>query len=116
LDKTAPRGIHHHYARLSIATFPNSAPDCRTEWPPSTGKSECGCCCTCTAGDGVNTFGKYTSINDAINALPEFGGEVCILPGHYFENVLIQGAATSTTSCARSGSNVPALNRLQSNF
>jgi Family of unknown function (DUF6519) len=90
LDKGASRGIHHHYARLSIVTFPNSATDCRTQWPPSTGESECGCCCTCTVGDGVNTFGKYTSINAAIKALPEFGGEVCILPGLYFENVLIQ--------------------------
>jgi hypothetical protein len=91
LDKAAPRGIHHHYARLSIVSFPNSATDCRTEWPPSTGQSECGCCCTCTVGDGVNTFGKYTSINKAIDALPDFGGEVCILPGLYFENVLIHG-------------------------
>jgi hypothetical protein len=91
LDKAAPRGIHHHYARLSIVSFPSSATDCRTQWPPPTGKTECGCCCTYTVGDGKNTFGKYTSINDAINALPDFGGEVCILPGHYFENVVIQG-------------------------
>ena len=91
LDKVAPRGIHHHYARLSIVTFPNSAHDCRTGWP-STGKGECGCCLTVTVGDGVNTFGKYTSINDAINALPaDGGGEVCILPGRYFENVSIEG-------------------------
>jgi hypothetical protein len=91
LDKAAARGIHHHYARLSIVTFPNSAPDCRTEWPPSTGEGKCGCCCTVTVGDGVNTFGKYTSINDAINALPaDTGGEVCILPGLYFENVFIE--------------------------
>ena len=90
LVEAPPRGIHHHYARLSIVTFPNSATDCRTEWPPS-GKSECGCCCTYTVGDGVNSFGKYTKINDAINALPDSGGEVCILPGLYFENVFIQG-------------------------
>jgi hypothetical protein len=37
----------------------------------------------------VNSFGKYTSIKDAINALPAAGGEVCILPGLYFEHVLI---------------------------
>ena len=91
LNKAAPRGIHHHYARLSIVTFPSSATDCRTDWPPSTGGDECGCCCTVTVGDGVNTIGKYTSINDAINALPAAGGEVCILPGLYFENVFIEG-------------------------
>jgi hypothetical protein len=89
LNKAAPRGIHHHYTRLSIVTFPTSATDCRTSWPPSSG-GECGCCCTVTVGDGVNTFGKYTSINSAINALPASGGEVCILPGLYFENVFIE--------------------------
>jgi Family of unknown function (DUF6519)/Right handed beta helix region len=91
LDKAAPRGIHHHYARLSIVTFPSGATDCRTKWPPSTSDSECGCCCTCTVGDGVESFGQYASINDAIKALPDTGGEVCILPGRYFENVLILG-------------------------
>src|SRR5262249_45659930 len=91
LKKAAPRGIHHHYARLSIVTFPNSATDCRTKWPPSTGDTQCGCCCTCTVGDGIQSVGKYTSINAAISALPANGGEVCVLPGRYFENVLIQG-------------------------
>ena len=91
LDKAAPRGIHHHYARLSIVTFPGSATDCRTKWPPAAGDSECGCCCTCTVGDGVTSVGKYTSINAALAELPETGGEVCVLPGRYFENVLIQG-------------------------
>src|SRR5262249_41415264 len=90
LKKAAPRGIHHHYARLSIVTFPNSATDCRTKWPPSTGDTQCGCCCTCTVGDGIQSVGKYTSINAAISALPANGGEVCVLPGRYFENVLIQ--------------------------
>jgi len=91
LPGVPPRGIHHHYVALSIVIFPGSANDCRTKWPPSGGE-ECGCCCTYTVGDGVNTFGKYTSINDAINALPaNTGGEVCILPGQYFENVLING-------------------------
>jgi uncharacterized protein DUF6519 len=91
LAKAAPRGIHHHYARLSIVTFPNSATDCRTKWPPSTGDGECGCCCTVTVGDGVESVGKFTSINAAIGALPANGGEVCVLPGRYFENVLIKG-------------------------
>ena len=88
LHQAAPRGIHHHYARLSIVNFPSSASDCRTKWTPS-GGGECGCCCTCTVGP-ANSSAKYTSINDAINAL-ENGGEVCILPGQYFENVVIRG-------------------------
>jgi hypothetical protein len=89
LDAAPPRGIYHHYARLSIVNFPNSATDCRTPWPPATAAEECGCCCTCTVGDGVESFGQYSSINDAINALPASGGEVCILPGRYFECVII---------------------------
>jgi len=93
LHKAPTRGLHHHYTRLSIVTFPSSATDCRTPWPPSTGtgtQSECGCCCTVTVGDGVDSVGQYTSINAAINSLTN-GGEVCILPGRYFENVFIQG-------------------------
>ena len=92
LNRAPTRGLHHHYTRLSIVTFPSSATDCRTPWPPSTGtQSECGCCCTVTVGDGVDSVGQYTSINAAINAVPDHGGEVCILPGRYFENVFIQG-------------------------
>ena len=34
LDKAPTRGLHHHYTRLSIVTFPSSATDCRTPWPP----------------------------------------------------------------------------------
>ncbi len=90
LNAAPPRGIHHHYARLSIVTFPDSASDCRTKWPPAGGE-ECGCCCTCTVGDGIESVGQYSSINDAINALPANGGEVCILPGRYFEHVFIEG-------------------------
>jgi hypothetical protein len=90
LQKARPRGIHHHYTKLSIVTFPSSATDCRTKWPPSSGSDSCGCCCTVTVGDGVASVGQYNSIQNAINALPAEGGEVCILPGRYFENVSIR--------------------------
>ncbi len=89
LDHAFPRGIHHHYARLSVVTFPNNATDCRPT-PPTSG-GECGCCCTYTVGDGIESTGQYTKIQDAINALPAEGGEICILPGRYFENVTIAG-------------------------
>lgn len=97
LNRAHPRGIHHHYAKLSIVTFlPSSAPDCRTEWPPATGTaSSCGCCCTVTVGDG----GKFTSIQQAINSLPANGGEVCILPGRYFENIVIRGKDIVLRGC-----------------
>ncbi len=91
LTITPPRGIHHHFTKLSIVTFGAStgATDCRTEWPPS-GSGACGCC-TYTVGDGKESFGMYTSIQAAINALPANGGEVCILPGTYYEYVLLNG-------------------------
>jgi hypothetical protein len=90
LTKAPPRGIHHHYARLSIVDLSvPSATDCRTKWPPASG-AECGCCCTCTVGDGAESFGAFTSIQKAIDSLPASGGEVCILPGRYFENVFIE--------------------------
>lgn len=89
LTDAYPRGIHHHYAPLSVVNFsPISYTDCRTEWPSSS-EASCGCC-TCTVGDGVDSIGQYTSIQAAINALPTAGGEVCILPGRYFENIFIQ--------------------------
>ncbi len=91
LTAAPPRGIHHHYAPLAVVSYsPPGNPDCRTKWPPS-GEASCGCCCTNTVGDGVNSFGQYTSIQAAINALPAAGGEVCILPGRYFENIFIEG-------------------------
>ena len=86
LSAAPPRGIHHHYAMLSIVGFaPNSNPDCRIEWPPSSGASG-SCCCTYTVGANA----QYQSIQAAINALPDNGGEICILPGRYYENVFIE--------------------------
>jgi len=87
LTKTPPRGIHHHYAALSIITFgTSSATDCRIEWPPATAAA-CACCCTNTVGPGA----QYASIQAAIQALPANGGEICIQPGIYYENVFIEG-------------------------
>ena len=92
LHAAAPRGIHHHYTKLSTVTFSSPTatyPDCRN---PVSVSEECGgCCCSCTVGDGVNSVGQYTSIQQAINTLPASGGEVCILPGRYFEYVSVVG-------------------------
>ncbi len=104
-----PRGIHHHYTKLCVVTFgsPASFTDCRTEWPPSAEGGACGCC-TYTVGDNVSTFGQYSTIQDAISALPTtgplVGGEVCLLPGRYFQyvtinslnNVVIRGCGAQT--------------------
>jgi hypothetical protein len=85
LAAVPPRGIHHHYTKLSTVNFSvPSAPDCRTEWPPAT-SAGCSGCCTYTVGQG----GEYSTIQAAISNLPSTGGEICILPGRYFEHVFI---------------------------
>jgi hypothetical protein len=92
---TAPQGIAHHFTNLGIVTFSTSssgATDCRTAWPPSSGSGGCGCCCTVTVGDGKKSFGKFTSIQKAIDSLTH-GGDVSILCGDFYENVLIKDKA-----------------------
>jgi len=87
LTNAPPRGIHHHYTKLSIVNFgPASATNCRTEWPPASGSGGCGCCSTTTVGEG----GAYSTIQAAIQSLPPEGGEVSILPGRYYEHVFIE--------------------------
>ena len=90
LTSAPPRGIHHHYTPLSVVDFAaQTASDCRTKWAP--GGEECCGCCSVTVGDGKESHGQYTSINAAIKALLPSGGEVCILPGRYFEYVFLEG-------------------------
>jgi hypothetical protein len=63
--------------------------DCRKPFYPLTELKpvKAGTCCTYRVGKG----GDYTSIQTAIDNLPAEGGEVCILPGIYYENVFILG-------------------------
>ncbi len=90
LADAPPRGPHHHYTKLSIVSFsPLSNTNCRNEWPPGGGQGSCGCC-TCTVGDGIESVGQFTSIQQAINSLPVTGGAICVQPGRYFEHVVIE--------------------------
>ncbi len=94
----APQGIAHHFTNLGIVTFStssNGAKDCRQPWPPSSGANDCGCCCTVTVGDGKTSFGKFTSIQKAIDSLAH-GGDVSILCGDFYENILIKDKANIT--------------------
>lgn len=100
LTSAPPLGTHHHYSKLSVVTFDGtgtatSTPDCRTPWPPPACEGDCGCC-TATVGDNQNTFGKYISIQQAIDNLPPNGGTVCILPGQYYESIVIDGLTQVT--------------------
>jgi hypothetical protein len=68
-------------------------------------------CCRIVVGDGQESFGDFTSIDDAIKALPPEGGEVCVLNGRYTEavaidnktNILIHGCGRDTVIVAPAG-------------
>jgi hypothetical protein len=79
LTQAPPRGLHHHYCRLAVVTFPSPPQDCRTFWPPSFG-GECECAACVNAVD--HNSGKFT-IQNAIDKAKATGGKVCLGPGVY---------------------------------
>ena len=81
LDKAAPRGIHHHYARLSLwDAGTNTEPtDCRHHWPPAGGDD---CSCTQCVTPESHASGQLT-IEAAIQRVRETGGTVCLKAGQY---------------------------------
>jgi hypothetical protein len=91
LNEAPPLGSHHHYTQLSVVDFtaPPTSTDCRTEWPPASTTSECNCCCTYTVGEGA----QYATISAAISALTSNGGEICVLPGIYYEYLVLEGVS-----------------------
>lgn len=94
VDDKPPEGIFYHRVPLAELLWKDDAPaesgaeieDCRRIFQPLT---KLKACCTYRVGDGVNSHGDFKSIQKAIDALPNAGGEVCVLPGVFNENVLI---------------------------
>ncbi|NIM95765.1 MAG: hypothetical protein GTO18_18855 [Anaerolineales bacterium] len=82
LKEAPPLGIHHHYCRLAIVTFPNKVTDCRTLWPPEIPKPGKGCECTVCVTSESHNKGTLT-IQQAIDKVKLFGGKVCLAPGLY---------------------------------
>lgn len=84
LAKAEPRGIHHHYAKLGVVTFPirNDASliDCRTIWPPA--HQSGGGCCTITVDPSVLTD-KNTLQDILNNATGRPNTVICLKPGAY---------------------------------
>jgi hypothetical protein len=108
LTQAPPRGILHHFCRLGFIHWGASITattftDCRDHWPHA-----CECdTCTVTVGDGVDSHGQFTDIQQAINALGNRGGIVCIARGFYTvtagllldatkHNVIIRGMGPAT--------------------
>ena len=88
-----PQGIFYHRVPLAEIDWTSNSvtgdhiEDCRVLFPPLTKLKTC---CTYRVGNGIHSHGDFKKIQDAINALPKTGGEVCILPGQFDENVVLQ--------------------------
>jgi Family of unknown function (DUF6519)/Right handed beta helix region len=78
LEAEPPRGIHHHFCRLAVVTFPQALEDCRTLWPPESGEK--GCDCTVCVSAEQHNSGAPT-IQTAIEQVRATGGKVCLGPG-----------------------------------
>jgi hypothetical protein len=92
--KRGPHGIRRWFTPLALVQWHLNGGlgfdvlhDCRPTFQPLTRIRGC---CTVTVGDGLHSFGKFTSIQKAIDSLPLDGGKVCILPGSYTEQVTIR--------------------------
>lgn len=80
LDRASPRGIHAHYAKLALVTFPDTETDCRVLWPPEAGGH--GCDCTVCVSPESHASGTLT-IQAAIDQVRMAGGTVCLAAGTY---------------------------------
>jgi len=104
LDAALPAGIHYHRVPLGIVTWPadltadagaGEIHDCRRRFRPL---SRLDTCCSYRVGDGHTSLGDYDSIQAAIEALPDEGGEVCLLPGVFHERIILKNLTNVTIS------------------
>jgi hypothetical protein len=103
LDGAPPAGPRRLLAPLALLRWVGNAPeepqDCRNRF-----RTLCRIdgCCIVTVGDGTNSFGDFSSIQEAIRRLPDEGGEICIHAGEYEEHVIIENRRNITiTGCGR---------------
>jgi Family of unknown function (DUF6519)/Right handed beta helix region len=82
LDEAAPLGVHHHYARLALLTFPDSETSCRRLWPPLPTEGGEGCDCTVCVTPESHESGVLT-VQAAVDMVEQKGGTVCLAAGTY---------------------------------
>ncbi len=84
LAAAPPLGVHHHYARLAVLSFPDGETDCRTAWPPACdcGEDGCGDCTVCVTPES-HASGVLTIQAAVTEAVQHGGGTVCLDPGIY---------------------------------
>lgn len=93
LDRAPPRGIHHHYARLSIwDVAAGTVTDCRNPWPPKGSEGE-DCCCTQCVTPESHASGQLT-IQAAVDKVRDTGGTVCLKAGQYVLEAPVRITAT----------------------
>jgi hypothetical protein len=101
VDNKPPEGVHHHRVPLGVITWGangeavTSIDDCRAVFDPLT---RLAMCCNFQVGDGIRSHGDFTTIQEAVEKLPNEGGEICVLPGVYRETVEIYGKQNVTIS------------------
>ena len=88
-----PIGPRRFHAPLALITWPGTsgAPeidDCRNRF-----RRLCRIkgCCTYQVGDGHNSFGDFNTVQEAVDALPTEGGEICLLPGTHTGAIDLRG-------------------------
>lgn len=103
-----PHGVHHHYARLGVVTFPDSETSCRRLWPPEqTGGDDHDCSCTVCVTPDPHSI----TLQEAIEQVRTSGGTICLAAGVYdlrdgvridhARSVRIRGQGTATVLVAR---------------
>lgn len=94
-DGGPPHGPRRFYSPLAVLRWTihttlgavAEVSSCRRTFRPLTRLRGC---CTVTVGDGKTSFGDFTSIQAAVDALPrDEKGRICVLPGEYRERVVL---------------------------
>ena len=81
LKQAPPLGVHHHFCRLALVTFPNSVTDCRTLWPPDVAGEGCECT-VCVSAESHNQ-GTLTIQMAVEQVKAAGGGTICLGVGTY---------------------------------